>query len=162
MVKILFVCLGNICRSPSAEGIMKELVKKEGLENKIELDSAGVGAWHVGEQPDIRMRKSASKRGITLNHKARQIKPDDLSKFDYVVAMDRNNLSDIKDMAKVFKIRPDAEIILITDYLDDKKYKDGVPDPYELGASFFDLVLDIEEKACKNLLRKIVEENKLK
>jgi len=141
---------------------MKELIKREGLENKIELDSAGVGAWHVGELPDIRMRRAASKRGITLEHKARQINPDDLSQFDYIIAMDKQNFKDINKMAEVVKIKPSAKIILITDYLNNGKYKDGVPDPYELGASFFDNVLDIEEKACKNLLNKIIEENKLK
>src|SRR5262249_42777833 len=87
-MRICFVCLGNICRSPTAEGVMRKLVRDERIDHKVAVDSAGTGGWHVGELPDERAREAAGKRGYTLDHRARQFKPDDLDRFELVLAMD--------------------------------------------------------------------------
>lgn len=159
MIKVLFVCLGNICRSPSAEGIMKKLIEEENLGEKIIIDSAGTSHWHVGELPDPLMRKAASKRGYILESKSRQIKPADLDKFDYIVAMDKNNYEDIT-MLLSFKKEHKSKLHLITDYLNSMDW-DGVPDPYGKGSKQFDLVIDILEESCANFLEFIKKENNL-
>ncbi|MFN3316607.1 MAG: low molecular weight protein-tyrosine-phosphatase, partial [Raineya sp.] len=95
-MKILFVCLGNICRSPLAEGIFRKLVEEAGLREQIEVDSAGTSAYHIGELPDYRTRQVAEKNGIMLTHKARQFKKSDFDEFDYILAADKNNLAHLK------------------------------------------------------------------
>ena len=159
MIKILFVCLGNICRSPSAEAIMKNLIEKNRLADKV--DSAGTGSWHVGELPDINMRKAASKRNIALDTRARQFNINDLNNFDYVVAMDKQNLDTILTIGEELD-NYEAKVFLITTFSTNGDYKSGVPDPYGLDKSRFDLVLDILSEVCYKFLEKLIKEHKLK
>ena len=98
-MRILFVCMGNICRSPTAEGIMRRLVADAGLEDVVEVDSAGTGGWHAGEPPDARATAAARRRGVTLEGGARQVRPDDFERFDLIVAMDRENLRELHALA---------------------------------------------------------------
>ena len=151
--KVLFVCLGNICRSPTAEGVFKELVHKRGLEDKIAFDSAGTSNYHIGEPPDLRSQKAALKRGIDLSYqKARQVSLQDFYEFDYVIAMDEKNLADLKDL---YPSNASAKLDLLLSFSSkDTKYKE-VPDPYWSGEDGFELVLDLIEDACDGLLNHI-------
>jgi len=148
--KILFVCMGNICRSPSAEAVFKGMAMKEGLIGKFEIDSAGTGAWHAGEPADKRMQKHAVKRGYNLTSIARKFDPEtDFDRHDMVVAMDDENVLALKNMARnegdLKKIRK------MTDFSKEWSY-DEVPDPYYGGEEGFELVLDLLEDACEGLL----------
>lgn len=151
-IRILFVCLGNICRSPSAEGVMKKLVNEAGLENKIEIDSAGILSIHQGELPDFRMRKHASLRGYVLDSRSRPVKTADFYDFDLIIGMDDRNVQDLKDKA------PDLESVTkihrMTEYFRSYTYV-HVPDPYYGGVDGFELVLDLLEDACAGLLQSI-------
>lgn len=148
-IKILFVCLGNICRSPSAEAVMKKLVKEAGLEREIVVESAGIIGYHEGELPDSRMRVHASRRGYVLDSLSRPVKAADFYDFDLIVGMDDRNIDALKEKA------PDLEsmgkIRKMTDFSRNSLY-DHVPDPYYGGASGFELVLDLLEDACSGLL----------
>ena len=149
--KILFVCLGNICRSPAAEGIMKR--KAEGL--GIEVDSAGTAGYHVGDLPDPRMRAHARKRGYTLDSHARKFNPAaDFEKFDMIVAMDKENLRDLRGMDR--EERFGKKLSLMTEYSQIVQ-ADEVPDPYYEGPEGFEHVLDILEDACDGLLKRLTE-----
>jgi protein-tyrosine phosphatase len=144
-VRILFVCLGNICRSPTAEAVMRAHVAAAGRADQIEVDSAGTGGWHVGDPPDARARAAAHRRGFALTGTARQVDEDDFEEFDVIVAMDRNNVRDLRRLAPPGtsdKIRPLAAV--------------DVPDPYYGGADSFDEVLDIVDVACRELLDELV------
>ena len=154
-MKILFVCLGNICRSCSAEEVMRTLVKREGLEGRIELDSAGILSCHKGELPDSRMRMHASRRGYQLTHRSRPVCTADFLEFDMLIGMDDRNIQDLKDRAP----SPEAEkkIHRMAEFCKQKQV-DYVPDPYYGGASGFENVLDILEDACEGLLEKVKEE----
>lgn len=149
MKRILFVCLGNICRSSSAEEIMRTLVKKAGLEHEIEVDSAGILSYHEGELPDRRMRMHASRRGYDLTHRSRPVKTMDFFEFDMLIGMDDRNIQDLTDRS------PDLDslkkIHRMTDFCR-TKVVDHVPDPYYGGAQGFENVLDILEDACEGLL----------
>lgn len=150
MKNILFVCLGNICRSPSAEGVMKAILKREGLETAYLVDSAGTGGWHIGEQADRRMRKTASERGYDLTSLARQFDPrEDFQKFDVIVGMDDENIHDLRAMDR--EGRYDHKIFKMTDFCQ-KCTATSVPDPYYGGLHGFEHVLDILEDACEGLL----------
>ena len=153
-MKILFVCLGNICRSCSAEEVMRTLVKREGLEDRIELDSAGLLSCHKGELPDSRMRMHASRRGYQLTHRSRPVCTADFLEFDMLIGMDDRNIQDLKDRAP----SPEAEkkIHRMAEFCQLKQV-DYVPDPYYGGASGFENVLDILEDACQGLLDKVKE-----
>lgn len=155
-VRLLFVCLGNICRSPAAEGIMKRLVEKNELQDFIEVDSAGTSAWHEGELPDDRMRAHGEKRDYNFNSQARKFRKSDFQEFDYIIVMDKNNYNNVKSMAdgkeQVGKIR------MMTDYSVQYSHHDYVPDPYYGGTSGFELVLDLLEDACEGLLQAIKKE----
>lgn len=153
MKKILFVCLGNICRSPSAEGVMAHLINNAGLNEKIKVDSAGTSNFHVGEEADPRSREHALKRGIVLTSIARQFNPKkDFKEFDYILAMDEKNIKDLK------KLDPDKKyfqkVHLITNFCEKGKHTE-VPDPYYTGERGFELVLDILEDACNGFLEKL-------
>jgi protein-tyrosine phosphatase len=150
--KILFVCLGNICRSPAAEGIME----KRAAGWPIEVDSAGTAGYHIGTLPDARMRSHASKRGYPLNSRARKFNPAiDFDKFDMIIAMDKENLRDLRSMDTGKQYR--EKLSLMTDYCQ-KITADEVPDPYYEGPEGFEHVLDILEDACGGLLKKIEHE----
>ena len=152
MTRILFVCLGNICRSPTAEAVMHRLVREAGLEREIEIASAGTGGWHVGDRPDARATAAARRRGFEMRSVAQQVTAADFDRYDLLIAMDRDNLRNLRALA------PDAEaagrIHLLREFdpasagapdLD-------VPDPYYGGADGFDHVLDLVEAACAGLL----------
>ncbi len=144
--RVLFVCLGNICRSPTAEGVTRRLVAERGLAGEIEVDSAGTSAYHVGEPADRRMREAAAARGYTLSSISRQFTPEDFDRFDLIVAMDRHNLRDIRSLA----IRPQGHVRLFSDFLPAGAAPD-VPDPY-LGEAGFERALDIIENGCPAIL----------
>ena len=148
-MKILFVCAGNICRSPTAEGVMARLLAEAGLSGRVVIDSAGTGAWHVGELPDPRTREAARRRGLELTHRARQLRRADLDHYDLVVVMDRENLRHVTVMAER---RAPAAIHLLRSFDPDAPEGAIVPDPYAGGPEGFDEVLDICERACAGLL----------
>lgn len=155
-MKILFVCMGNICRSPAAEGIFKSKVMKLNLQDEIITDSAGTIGYHSGELPDSRMRNHAHKRGYELDHRARQFNPKtDFDEYDYILTMDDENFDDIKRLD--FKKKYQNKLIRITDFSSDKSVKE-VPDPYYSGAEGFENVLDILEDCLDNFLIKIKNE----
>ncbi len=152
-VNVIFVCLGNICRSPAAEGIFKSKVEAEGLEGVINIDSAGTSAYHIGEKPDKRMIKQAALRGYDLQSLARKFEPHkDYEKFDYIIAMDAENFNNLSAMDIHRKYR--HKIHLITDFCTTVKASE-VPDPYYGNEKAFDLVITILEDACIGLLENI-------
>lgn len=151
MINILFVCMGNICRSPSAEAVMKYLVENEGLDKQIFVDSAGTIGYHEGEPADARMKKHASKRGYNLTSIARQFRLEDFEKFDYIITMDRENYKDILALDPQRKYS--HKVFMMTDF-SSNGYEE-VPDPYYGGEAGFELVLDILEDSTKGLLDKI-------
>ena len=160
--RILFVCLGNICRSPTAEGVMRALVREAGLEDRIELDSAGTGDWHVGEPPDARATDAAQGRGIVLEGAARQVRPSDFREFDLIVAMDAGNLRDLRHAAPDDAAR--AKLVLLRELdppADPPSWGAGgrldVPDPYHGGARGFEDVFDLVQSACAALLPQLRE-----
>lgn len=148
-LKLLFVCLGNICRSPSAEAVMKKLVEDAGLSDRIEVDSAGIMGYHAGEPADPRMRGHAARRGYRLDSISRPVRPADFYDFDLIIGMDARNVEDLKRMAP--DLETAAKIHPMTEYSRTRLY-DYVPDPYYGGASGFELVLDLLEDACAGLL----------
>ncbi|HTN68580.1 MAG TPA: low molecular weight protein-tyrosine-phosphatase [Dysgonamonadaceae bacterium] len=151
-INIVFVCLGNICRSPAAEGIMKKMIEDEGLENKVFVDSAGTSNWNEGNAPDDRMRKHGLKRGYDFTGEARVFKSSDFDKFDYILVMDNNNYNNVKKLAK--SEEEVAKIHRMTDFAKDLS-NDHVPDPYYGGEDGFELVMDLLEDATKGLLEEI-------
>ncbi|MBI9062052.1 MAG: low molecular weight phosphotyrosine protein phosphatase [Marinilabiliaceae bacterium] len=154
--KILFVCLGNICRSPSAEAVMKALIKSENVTEAFELDSAGITAYHAGDPADERMQRHAIQRGYHLTSISRQVNStSDFDYFDYIIGMDGQNISDLEGMAPTEESW--QKISLMTDYCSNHQH-DSVPDPYYGGATGFELVLDILEDACRGLLESIQNE----
>jgi protein-tyrosine phosphatase len=152
-VRVCFVCLGNICRSPTAEGVMRAAVARAGLTDRVTLDSAGTGGWHVGELPDPRTRAAALRRGITLDHRARQFRRDDFARFDLVVAMDVTNRRALLAMAPDEAAR--AKVVLLRSYDTAAAPDAEVPDPYYGEHDGFEAVLDICEAACAGLLEDV-------
>jgi protein-tyrosine phosphatase len=153
-VSVLFVCMGNICRSPSAEGVFVHRVAAEGLADRIRVDSAGTHAYHVGHPPDPRSQKAARARGYELDGlRARLVSREDFDRFDYILAMDRDNLNELKRMApRDAKVKPQ----LFMDYSAHPGRE--VPDPYTGGGQGFEDVLDMIEEACTGLLENIKKE----
>ena len=156
-VRVLFVCLGNICRSPTAEGVFKHLVKEAGLEGRIVSDSAGTGDYHIGDPPDLRARQAAAKRGYDLSALlGRQVSAADFDRFDYVLAMDEQNLRDLK---RICPAEHAHKLRMFTDFCSTGACR--VPDPYGGGPHGFEIVLDLVEDSARGLLRHIREEQRL-
>jgi protein-tyrosine phosphatase len=150
VVRICFVCLGNICRSPTAEAVMRHLVKDEGLAKQIQIDSAGTGDWHVGEPPDRRASAVGAARGIPLSGTAQQFTAADFARYDHVIAMDRSNRDDLLRMASSPADR--AKVRLLRSFDASAPADADVPDPYYGGSRGFDEVFDICDRACRGLL----------
>ncbi|MDJ0632135.1 MAG: low molecular weight protein-tyrosine-phosphatase [Xenococcaceae cyanobacterium MO_188.B29] len=150
--KLLFVCLGNICRSPSAENIMNYLIKEANLKDKIICDSAGTSGYHIGAAPDRRMSAAAAKRGIKLQGKSRKLQPSDLVNFDLILAMDRENYRDILYLDREGKY--DKKVVLMCNFAKNYPEKE-VPDPYYGGQEGFDKVIDLLLDSCEGLLEHI-------
>ncbi len=148
MMRILFVCLGNICRSPMAEGVVRAELARRGLLDRVELDSAGTGDWHVGEPPDPRARQAAAARGVDISGlRGRQVSPADFSRFDLILAMDRDNYADLLALAG------DAHAHKVRLFLEFARDGNGdeVPDPYFGGPEGFEHVLDLLQDAAAGL-----------
>ena len=153
--KVLFVCLGNICRSPAAQGIFEDMVIKRGLEDKIYADSAGTYAGHRGELPDPRMRRAAAERGYNLTHRSRPITEDDFFDFDMIIVMDDSNYERVSRLAPERKYLD--KLYRMAEFTTDFPDYTYVPDPYYEGAEGFYLVLNMLENGCSNLLDAIEE-----
>ena len=151
MTRVLFVCMGNICRSPTAEGVFRRLVRDEGLDDEIEIDSAGTGGWHVGEPPDARATEAARRRGIDLDGAARQFSADDFDRYDLILAMDEENRRDLLALAPDEDAREKVRLFREFDPASDGGDLD-VPDPYFGGEQGFEHVLDLTEAAARGLL----------
>lgn len=152
MVKVMFVCLGNICRSPAGEAILRHFVEKEGLADQVTIASCGIGDWHIGHPPDTRIREAARNRGIILNTRAKPFVINYLEEFDYILAADESIIEYLLKQAKT----PDqkAKVHFMTAFSSTFKNL-PVPDPYYEGAGAFDHVLDILEDSCKGLIEQI-------
>ena len=152
MVRVLFVCMGNICRSPIAQRVFENVARREGLEELIFVDSAGTGAWHVGSPPDERAQSSAGLRGLDLSsQRARRITPEDCEDFDYVLTMDEDNYHAVSSLC-----RGSAVVRPFLDFAPDSPERE-VPDPYYGGPDGFERVLDLVEEASEGLLEDIRE-----
>lgn len=147
---LLFVCMGNICRSPAAEGVFRKLVENAGESGRFDIDSAGTIGYHAGEPADSRMREAASRRGYSLDSRARRVEPGDFGAFDLIVTMDEANYRDLTER----DTGQGARIVRMTDYC--RRHRvDEVPDPYYGGPDGFENVLNILEDACGNLLAEL-------
>ena len=157
-ISVLFVCLGNICRSPTAHAVFEQKIKAENLDQYVVVDSAGTGSWHIGALPDRRTRETAAKYGYAMDHlKARQVSGDDFAKFDYIFAMDKRNLSDLQDMC------PDdyqGTLALFLPFCG-ATLMDEVPDPYYGGAAGFEKVLSVIERSADKLIDMIKQKHQL-
>ena len=158
MVSICFVCLGNICRSPTAEGVMLHLISERGLEDQIEVDSAGTASYHTGNKADHRSAQTAKKRGFDLPSRARQFKEDDFDRFHYVLAMDDDNYDSLRALSGGYH---DDKIHLLLDFDSANPKGSSVPDPYYGGDRGFEHVLDLCTSACEKLLEHLIEEHAL-
>lgn len=148
-VRVLFVCLGNICRSPAADGIMQAIIKEHNDEHRWEIDSAGTGGYHIGDLPDHRMRIHARRRGYELNHICRQVRQSDFDEFDLIIPMDASNERNLLRLSPTDET--DAKIIPMIKFVNMARNFDYIPDPYYDGADGFELVLDLLENGCANL-----------
>jgi protein-tyrosine phosphatase len=155
MVKVLFVCLGNICRSPLAEGVFIQRVQEAGLQDKIFVESAGTSGWHIGEPPDPRSVDVARENGIELNSYGRKAISNDFQDFDYIIAMDQNNYADLKRLPGSSK-EGAAKLLLMRDF-DTYGQGQDVPDPYYGGDDGFKHVFEMLDRSCRNLLEEIKE-----
>lgn len=149
-IRVLFVCLGNICRSPAAEEVMRRAVIQAGQQQRWTLDSAGTGRWHVGDLPDRRMRIHARRRGYELTHICRQVRTSDFSDFDLIIGMDDANVCDLRELAP--SIEAADKVVAMGAFMDPAMGFDYVPDPYYEGADGFERVLDLLAVACQRLL----------
>ena len=155
MTKVLFVCLGNICRSPTAEGVFRELVRGRGLERSIRTDSAGTSGWHIDVPPDSRARAEARRRGIDIDDlRSRKVNQSDFEHFDYVIAMDAANVADLEELCPA-PLR--GRLHLFTDFAPGGA-PSGVPDPYYGGEDGFKRVFDLITRCAEGLLARIIEE----
>lgn len=154
--RLLFVCLGNICRSPAAEGVMRGIVESDRrLSGRVEVDSAGIGAWHAGQLPDPRMRRCGQDRGYSFQSRARQVTAEDFRRFDLLFGMDRENVADLERLAPTAADR--QKIRCLADYLTEHPQYHTVPDPYYGHEPDFRLALDLIEDACREVARRLAE-----
>lgn len=153
--RVLFVCLGNICRSPAAQGVMQRIVDEQGDSAEWFIDSAGTGGYHIGDLPDRRMRLAARRRGLELDHICRQVRPADFDRFDVIVAMDESNYMNLRQMSP--SVEGDRKIRRMAEFFgtENRMRYYAVPDPYYEGAEGFELVLDLLEDGCQNLYERI-------
>jgi protein-tyrosine phosphatase len=151
-MKLLFVCMGNICRSPAAQGVMEKMVQDAGVQDRVEIDSAGTINLHAGELPDSRMRRAADRRGYPLTHRARQVDRADLDAFDLVLVMDHGNFEDVDSLADPRK--HEGKLRLFSEFCTDHDEVE-VPDPYHGGSAGFEKVLDMMEDGCAEILRRL-------
>jgi protein-tyrosine phosphatase len=158
-VAVSFVCTGNICRSPTAEAVMRQLVRQAHLDGAIEIDSAGTGSWHVGEARDERSQAVGARRGMPLAGIARQFRRSDFARFDYVLALDRENLADLLRLAPDTQAR--AKVRLLREFDPASPPDTDVPDPYYGGIDGFERVFDICEAACRGLLDHLRQTHRL-
>ncbi len=149
---VCFVCLGNICRSPTAEAIFRALAEEQGIAHQIFIDSAGTAREHAGEAPDPRSAAAALKRGVTLAGYSRQFNGDDFARFSWIVAMDAKNLRDIKKVTGAENYK--GRLCLLRDF--DPKRPGDVPDPYIAGSESFDAVFDVCDRSCRELLKAVM------
>lgn len=154
--KILFVCLGNICRSPMAETIMNQLIKENHLSNRIMVDSAGIIGFHAGEKADSRMRQHAYQRGYNITHISRPISISDFDEFDLIISMDESVYDSLLDKAP--SIPHESKVVRMTDFCQIHTDATHVPDPYYGGASGFEHVIDLLEDSCIGLLKYVLED----
>jgi protein-tyrosine phosphatase len=159
MMRLCFVCLGNICRSPTAEGVMRDLVRREGLDETFAIESAGTAAYHVGELPDRRTRATAKARGIELTSRARHFQRSDFARLDLVLAMDRANRETLLALAPDELAR--GKVLLLRSFEPDAELDADVPDPYYGGQEGFERVFEICEAACRGLLAHLRRERRL-
>lgn len=153
-MKVLFVCLGNICRSPSADGILRKKLAEQGLAEKVTVDSSGTGDWHIGKAPDPRSQDAAAERGYDLSMlRARQVTANDFNEFDYVLAMDESNIANMQAFKPAGAVRTEPELFLQR-FGSHPEYTE-VPDPYYGAEQGFETVLDLIEAACDNLIQDI-------
>ncbi len=153
--RLLFVCLGNICRSPAAEGIMKQMVEKRGVADQFHIESAAIGPWHIGDLPDIRMRRCGSRHGYNLNSRAQQLDSSYFDRFDYIIGMDHENIRSIT--AKARNEEDKKKILLMADFLRHHPTQPTVPDPYYGVEKDFELVIELLEDACEGLLEELIK-----
>jgi protein-tyrosine phosphatase len=153
-VRLLFVCLGNICRSPTAEGVTRSLVQAEGMGGEVLLDSAGTGSWHVGSSPDARATAAARDRGVVLEGSARQVREEDFEEYDLILAMDSSNVRDLLVLAPSAQAREKVHLLREFDPVAPAGDLD-VPDPYYGATGGFEEVFDLVEAACRGLLAEI-------
>jgi len=158
MVRLCFVCLGNICRSPTAEGIMVHLIEKRGLSGSVQVESAGTGAWHVGERADPRSQETAIKRGVPLPSRARQFTAVDFTRFDYVLAMDRSNFEALRDLDEG---AAEKRLYMFRNFDPTVSGTPDVPDPYYGGPNGFDDVFELCLRACEGLLEHVLTNHEL-
>lgn len=150
---VLFVCLGNICRSPAAEGVLVAKLREAGHAERVSVDSAGTAGYHRGEPADARMREAAERRGYALESLARQLEPKDLQRFDLIVAMDRENYANIHRLSH----GPAPHVRMLSEFLSDDQWPRDVPDPYYGGDDGFELVLDMLEAAAPGIIAEVLE-----
>lgn len=148
-IRVLFVCLGNICRSPAAEGVLRSIVDAGGESSRWVIDSAGTGRYHIGDLPDKRMRVHAARRGYILDHRCRQVAESDFDRFDLIIPMDASNEQNLRRLAP--DLESERKIVAMAAWVGLASRYDHIPDPYYEGAEGFELVLDLLEDGCRNL-----------
>lgn len=149
-VRILFVCLGNICRSPTAEGVMRHLLEAESLHDRVSVDSAGTGSWHVGNAPDRRARAEGTRRGVEISGASRQVQMEDFDEFDLLVAMDADNAAHLRAIAPSPEAA--ARVVMLRAYDPETPHGPDVPDPYYGGDDGFADVFELVEASCQGLI----------
>jgi protein-tyrosine phosphatase len=155
-VSVLYVCLGNICRSPLGEGVLAHRLEEEDLSSRVRVDSAGTGAWHLGEPPDPRSTEVALRHGIALRGLARRVSVEDFHEFDYIFAMDRANLQDLRHLES--QVEEGARLNLFREFDPDKDGDLDVPDPYYGGPDGFDVMFDMIDRTCAAFVGHLVSE----